>query len=326
VIALKLGSIPLRVHGTFFIMSLMLGLGEGNPVKLALWMAIVLVSVVIHELGHALMGKAFGLEPSIDLHGMGGLTSFAGSGRGELGTAKSIAISLAGPFAGFVFAALVFAAQRAGVAPIHPHTRHAIWLLYMVNVGWGIFNLLPMLPLDGGNVLHTGVRAITKDHGERIARVISIAVAAGVALLAVRFKQWWVLYLGALFAYQNIQGLRQSGQLRVDRTLAETIEKAHAAFQRKEPATSIALLEPALQKNDASQELRQVGLRIYVIALLESAAWDKAMAVIERERKVMGAEDLARYARALRDLGRTAEAERVEVLGSAPAPLTEFRA
>jgi Zn-dependent protease len=321
---LKIGSIPLRIQGRFFVMALLLGLGEGNPLKLAIWIAIVLVSVVIHELGHALMGKAFGLEPRIELHGMGGLTYFNG-GRADVSTGRSIAISVAGPFAGFLFALVVFGVQLVGVHPVHPLARHAIWLLYVVNIAWGVFNLLPMLPLDGGNVLRATARAITKDHGEKVARVVSIGVAAGIALLSIRMKQWWILYLGVLYAFQNVQALRQADQLRVDQALADAIEKAYASLDRKEPKEVIALLKPALA-TDASSELRQVGLRIYVVALLREAAWTEAMSVIERERSVIGAEDLGRWSQAMRELGRATDADRIDELGKAPAPLTEFRA
>ncbi len=320
---LRLGSIPLRIQGSFLLMALLLGLNERDPVKLALWVAIVLVSVVIHELGHALMGKAFGLEPRIELYGMGGLTIFNG-GRAELSTGKSIAVSLAGPFAGFCFALLVLVASLAGLSPKHPLAGHAVWLLLWANVGWGVFNLLPMLPLDGGNVLRTIVRAISKDHGEKIARVVSIVVAAGIALWAVRGKQWWVLYLGALFAFQNVQALRQAGQMRVDQTLADVIQKAYAALDRQQPKEAITLLEPVLA-GSASPDLRQVGLRIYVVALFKEARWTDAMAIIERERAVIGPEDLGRYAQTMRELGREGDADRIRELVNAPAPLSQFR-
>ncbi|MBX3212514.1 MAG: site-2 protease family protein [Labilithrix sp.] len=321
---LKLGSIPLRIQGSFFLMALLLGLNEREPAKLALWVAIVLVSVVIHELGHALTGKAFGLAPRIELHGMGGLTSFNG-GRAEMTTGKSIAISLAGPLAGFAFALVVVATQFAGVHPVHPLAREAVRLLLWVNVGWGIFNLLPMLPLDGGNVLRSIARAVTPRYGEKVARVLSIAIAAGIALLAVQYKQWWVLYLGVLFGFQNVQAFRQAGQLRVDQTLADAIEQGYAALDRREPKEAVRLLKPALEAAGSS-ELRQVGLRIYVVALLKEGAWSEVMEVVERERRVIGAEDLSRYAQTMRELGRDEEAERIDALVKAPAPLNEFRA
>ena len=64
---------PVRVRASFLILSLILGIGSGGkPIGLAIWMAVVFLSVLAHELGHALMGKAFGLSPAIELGGMGG--------------------------------------------------------------------------------------------------------------------------------------------------------------------------------------------------------------------------------------------------------------
>lgn len=321
---LRLGSIPLKIQGSFLLMALLLGLNEQDPIKLGLWVAIVLFSVVIHELGHALMGKAFGLVPRIELYGMGGVTSFTG-GRAELSTGKSIAISLAGPFAGFAFAFAVVVTQLVGLHVHHPIARHGVSLLLWVNVAWGVFNLLPMLPLDGGNVMRAVLGAITKRRGETIARGISIVIAGGIVLWAIPSRQWWVLYLGALFAFQNVQALRQVGQRRVDQSLADAIQSGYAALDRGEPKQAIAVLEPALT-SAASLELRQVGLRVYVVALLKEGKWPEAMDVIERERAVIGSEELLHYAQAMRQLGRDEEADRIAELVKAPAQLSEFRA
>src|SRR5579883_3166384 len=113
-----LGKIPVRVHATFFVMALVLGIYGGSPVAIAWWIAIVLVSVLFHELGHATTGLAFGLEPRIDLHGMGGTTSWAANK--PLSHARRIAISLAGPFAGFALWAVVLGLAKAGVIPDTP--------------------------------------------------------------------------------------------------------------------------------------------------------------------------------------------------------------
>ncbi len=326
-VELKLGSIPLVIQGRFFLMALLLGLNEHDPARLAVWVAVVFVSVVIHELGHALMGMAFGLVPRIELQGMGGLTSFTGgpTTRGEVSTARSIAISLAGPFAGFGFALVILGARLGGFAPGHPLARHAITLLLFANVAWGVFNLMPMLPLDGGNVMRSGLKAISKERGESIAQVVSIAVAVGIGLWALTGQQWWVLYLGAMFGFQNVQAFRQQGQRRVDQALADAIQQSFAALDKNDTKQVIQLLQPALAQPAAS-ELRETGLEVYVVALMREARWDEALGVLTRERAVVGPERLRRFATFVRDAGRTADAEQIEALGKAPAPLSEFRA
>ena len=321
---LKLGSIPLVIHGRFLLLALLLGLNERDLGRLAIWLVIVLVSVVIHELGHALVGKAFGLRPRIELHGMGGVTMFDG-GRAEMSTAKSIAISVAGPFAGFLFAALIYGSQVAGFHPAHPLAAYAVRLLFFCNIFWGVLNLLPILPLDGGTVFRSVATAISKPHGEKIARVVSVAIAIAFALWAIRGKQWLALYLGVLFAFQNVQALRHAGELQVDQVLADVIRKAQAALDRDAPSEALAVLRPALAMG-GSVEIRQVALRVYVVALVRDGRWREVMDVIERERAVIGPEDLGRYAEGMRELGRREEAERIDELVRAPGALSAFRA
>lgn len=320
---LKLGSIPLRIRGHFFLMVLLLGMGEGDPARLAIWVAVVFVSIVVHELGHALVGKAFGLQPQIELYGMGGLTFFEGD-RARMTTAKSVAISLAGAFAGFAFALLVYVLDRSGLHFQHPLARHTIRLLLLVNVAWGIFNLVPMLPLDGGNILRSIAVAVSKTHGEKIARVISITLAAALAVWAIRSKQWWILYLGVFYLFQNVQALRHSGMLRVDQALVDAIARAKTAIDGDQPREAIAALKPALAAY-GSADVRRVALQLYIVALVQDGRFREVMEVIEREYALLGPEELGRYAAGMRELGRPEDAARIDALTKAPS-LDAFRA
>ncbi len=98
----RLGSIPVRIHGTFLFLILILSAQEKKLDHIAIWAGVALVSVLVHELGHALIGKVFGLEPQIELQGMGGLTHWQTSR--DIGHLRSMAISVAGPLAGFLVA------------------------------------------------------------------------------------------------------------------------------------------------------------------------------------------------------------------------------
>ena len=94
-LSFRLGRIPVRILPSFFLTTVVLnfGLVQADPRKLVVWLAIVFASVLVHELGHALAGISFGLQPRIDLHGFGGTTSWAAAGRTS--PAKRIVISLA---------------------------------------------------------------------------------------------------------------------------------------------------------------------------------------------------------------------------------------
>src|SRR5215471_12311162 len=104
---MKIFGIPVKIDPSFLFICALLAFGRlSQPVFMVEWLIVIFVSVLIHELGHALVVRSFGLSPQILLYSMGGLTSW----RDEKGVshAKHIVISVAGPFAGFLFAGVVF--------------------------------------------------------------------------------------------------------------------------------------------------------------------------------------------------------------------------
>lgn len=214
VLSFRLGNIPVRVHLVFFFMALMLGGGRPGP-GLVSWVVIVFVSVLLHELGHALVGRAFGLSPEIDLHGMGGLTSWTAGPR--LGPVPFILISLAGPLTGIVLGAIVWAlAVRA--QSLSATAAVAADQFVSVNVYWGILNLIPMLPLDGGNVLARVLDLLTGGRGRRPAHFLSAALAGTIIvyflargglvhLLAGNVGGLWPAILATMFLIQNVRAL-----------------------------------------------------------------------------------------------------------------------
>jgi Zn-dependent protease len=209
------GSIPVQVHPWFLLTAAMLGAGDSTQlVPLVVWVAVVFVGVLLHELGHALAGKAFGLDPEIDLLAFGGLTSWRGGGKRGIGTAQRVAISVAGPFTGIAIGGATWLYQRSlqnsGDIP-----SAGLWLLltdiWFVNFFWGAVNLLPILPLDGGNVLFAVAQKVTRGNGERPARTISLVVAAIIALYSLSRGMVFNAVFAGLFALQNFQALRALG-------------------------------------------------------------------------------------------------------------------
>jgi Zn-dependent protease len=224
---------PVRVHPFFWLAMLILGMSGGPPdlLETAIWVAVGFVSILVHELGHAVLQRRFGGEPRIVLYSFGGLAICSDCDRSPT---KQILISLAGPFAGFAFAALVALVIRASGHPIglsrEPEfgfnlpilvgnlyfasfdsfaLNIVVWTLFYVNIWWGILNLLPIYPLDGGQVARE-VLTLRGDPRQGIVNSLwlSILTAAAVAALAVYWDQRFTVILFALLAYSNYQALQ----------------------------------------------------------------------------------------------------------------------
>ncbi|MEO7112863.1 MAG: hypothetical protein ABI183_20640 [Polyangiaceae bacterium] len=207
----NLGKIPVTIHLWFLLVGVFLMGNVTSPPLVIMWLAIFFLSVLAHELGHAFAGIAFGLEPRIDLHGMGGTTSWR---HKNVSTAKKIIISVAGPSIGIFFGGLLylFSPVVLGENP-SPLADWAVDKLIFVNLVWGLLNLLPMLPLDGGNVMAHSLTAAMGDKGMRVAHYISAAIAIGAGLLAfVMGYGWWSMGMAALFAFQNIKAIMPAQQ------------------------------------------------------------------------------------------------------------------
>ncbi len=152
----RLFGFPVEIQIGFWILAVVIGLRPGRPwTDAVLWLGIIFVSILVHELGHAFAARAYGQSPSIVLHMLGGVTSW--SAAPDLGRKRRILVTLAGPGAGFAlgflaYGALIGLSQALG-APKGTPWVEALALLAFANVFWSVINLLPVLPFDGGQVL-----------------------------------------------------------------------------------------------------------------------------------------------------------------------------
>lgn len=206
--------VPVRVHPLFWAASLLLGLGGNQkPVQMLFWVGACFVSILVHELGHALTARAFGWEPWITLHGFGGLASYRPTYRSA---ANEIMITLAGPGAGFGFAALILAFVAAsghrvefdpglGRLPFRFEDYPSLQLnmllddLLYINIFWGLVNLLPVFPLDGGRIVRELMGLVNPADSVRQSLWLSVFTAAAVAVLAI--VKLHDNYLGFFFGY-----------------------------------------------------------------------------------------------------------------------------
>ncbi len=165
--------------------------------------AVVFVGVVGHEIGHAIAVRRFGYGNSrIVLGGLGGFCQWSGQPtRGHM-----IRIALAGPFASLLMGAVALALY-IGFRPVIDGVfllRVLVKATVILNFAWGIFNLLPIFPMDGGRALRTalGLR-LPQREAVRRSLIVSGVVATGVAIAAGLIGEWFVALLLVWMLIQN---------------------------------------------------------------------------------------------------------------------------
>jgi len=214
---------PVRIHPFFWVIAVVLGMPSeiGNMkstlVDLAVWTAAVFVAIMVHELGHGLAFRyVFGVRSMIVLHGTGGVTvPFVRHQRkrGILGFFSEVFLSAAGVLAGFLLVLLIFAFFLL----IHPNAflnkgvlGDFFYQLGLVCIVWGVLNLLPIYPLDGGHIAREVFCLISPRSGAANSLVLSIVVAVLVAVFWVRIGVFWNAALFAYLAYLSWQALERS--------------------------------------------------------------------------------------------------------------------
>jgi Zn-dependent protease len=239
-----------RVEPAFFVIIAILGYNPYRPTVTGIlwWVGIAFVSILVHELGHAVAFRLFGLRPSITLHGMGGLTS----GSGELSPVRHIVVSLAGPLSALILLGIpaYVLSQSGQITSIDG--RDAVSAAVWINVGWSLLNLMPVLPLDGGQVFAACVEMVNKGKQTRVPEMVSIAVAAALALLAVSAGVYFGAMLAVMFIGINVSTLSRAK--RID--LGTDLQEAHRLLLAHRAADAERVTRAVLAKRPSGDVLQ----------------------------------------------------------------------
>jgi Zn-dependent protease len=199
--------IPVQVHPYFWITLAIIGgaLGANSPsaiLGVCLFLLAGFISILVHELGHALTARKFGAHSEIVLQAFGGYAAYSGV---RLTRPQSFAITAAGPAVQILLGVVLFFAIPR-LPEISPYGRYFLTTLMGISIFWALLNLLPVLPLDGGRMLDS----VLGPERIRITLWVTIIVAALLALIALKSTGSILLpvFMG-MFAWQAWQALRQ---------------------------------------------------------------------------------------------------------------------
>jgi stage IV sporulation protein FB len=238
----ELAGIRVRVSGWFWLASALLGFNicqyfAGGDQRaligyLILWAVVVLVSILVHEMGHALAFRFFGQPAHVVVYHFGGLAIPEPWGRRvSLRPLQRFLVSAAGPAAQLALAAVIVVGLKAGgwSVPFPIASIGQAWGLFegrevgsrtvlavidfllWVNIFWPLLNLVPVPPLDGGQMVREGLLAAGVSHAHQIAGIIGVGAGVGVAYWGYTRGDHFLGIMFAMLAASCWQGLSLGG-------------------------------------------------------------------------------------------------------------------
>ena len=166
-----------------------------------MFMLAAFISVLIHEMGHALTIKRFKQPTQVVLTFMGGYATYP---PGVLTRKRSFLVTLAGPALQLVFGiGIIFLSEYlpSQGKQVDIFFANLIW----ISIIWAVFNCLPIYPMDGGQMLS----AVLGPRRAKVVHMPGIVTAAIIGMLALLTGGLFITIFMGMFAYQNFQYYQQ---------------------------------------------------------------------------------------------------------------------
>lgn len=285
----RLGGIPVQVHFSHLLISALLAWsfaqsersptdwpgvvltnlahpdrGQTMAIVMVLWGLIISVSVLVHELGHALSSRAFGYTPAIQLVGLGGRT--LPNAPGEIPWHREVLLTLAGPGAGLTLGilagALLLGLDAAGTS--NHVLEYALKAAFTANLFWALVNLIPVSPLDGGHIARAILMHLFGRKGFLYAQFITLGFAAIGLAFALFFKAPVLGLLFGLWGFRSVSVVQAYARGELPEG-----SSAHPMHQQLE---AVAADVKAGRLNEAKQSAEQVLRSIDVPAGVKARA------------------------------------------------------
>lgn len=202
----RLGSIPVRIQPTVLLIGAFVWFTTRSVEAAIVWTLALVVAVLTHELGHAVVVRRVGGQPQVTVWALGGYTAWTPTPG--IGPKQRFAIAGAGSALQLAIAATIWAAAAAGLLgaglqsafgtnpfTLAPGSLFAgpviSFLAIVVYLGmvWSLFNWIPIPGLDGAHMLEALLEArLDRALARRVVVVVGLVAAAGIA--------GWLLWRG----------------------------------------------------------------------------------------------------------------------------------
>jgi Zn-dependent protease len=209
----RLFGFPIQIRiGFFFVAVFFFGRNTGLGASYILWSFVAYAAfMIIHEVGHAAVARRFGCQDiSISLDFLMGYAMFRPPST--ISKARLALISVAGPLSQIVAGSTVLAAMGAKPTSLASMLHGTRGTVFWFGPLLGLANLIPILPLDGGNIAALGLESLSPGSGRSTYQRISLALSIAMAVFAItgdhQGLRYALLYPGIMLTIMNLTGLQ----------------------------------------------------------------------------------------------------------------------
>jgi Zn-dependent protease len=209
---------------------------------------VLILSLLVHEYGHALTALFFGARPTITLEAFGGQAQYNGYGMTRK---QQFLITLNGPLLESLLIVVSYGLLKCDLFE-NSYVRFFLYATMRLNILWCLFNLIPMAPLDGGHLLRYLLENRFGQKGYRASVIIGLLCAA----IAVPYLFYQGLYFFAglllIFALQHLQILKTAAPPSRSETPFNAYMKSQDAIKNNDLSRAKDILKRLLKSKDAS--------------------------------------------------------------------------
>jgi tetratricopeptide (TPR) repeat protein len=236
-------------------------------VVMIVMIALLFASVTLHELGHALVARHFGIPTRrIVLLPLGGVALLD---HQPSRPSHDVQIAAAGPLVNFTIVGLVGLASWGLQRAFGPDWAFLLWErlnepewvrylpamgsgLFQINLTLALLNLLPIYPLDGGRILRAGIQAgFGAQRANRFMLLVGIPLAAGLLIYAVTQQTWLEALIAALLILA-VASLHPRFARQINLGFAAITDRAHYHFQRGDYVRAVEAYTGVLSRQQAN--------------------------------------------------------------------------
>jgi stage IV sporulation protein FB len=172
-------NIPVQIQPTFWIFLLFLTEFHLDPsIESLIVGGVMIVSLLLHEYGHALTAVYFGAKPSITLEAFGGRAEYRNV---EISRKQAVIITLNGPLFESLLIFLPYFLLESGIFASYHYLDYTLYVTMRLNILWCLLNLIPIDPLDGGHIMRYLLENKFGDKGYKISLIVGLICAALIA-------------------------------------------------------------------------------------------------------------------------------------------------